>query len=316
MVAPPPATLTQPVAYDLSRLHAAAPIVLTAAHPRSPDIRFRIGRRAHRRWPYARVAFRFTVDLDPRSAAGEGYVNMKTETGSDATAQFRTRRHALTRWETVNFSGQTSHRTERTHIPVAMTNYVLFHDARAGEHRLHFDLEAFRGLRFRRVTVSPSSSIRLTAQPPGGQTLDVAGLSLSAREHGVRAARVGRPFRIGVRIRNASDLWARANRVRTSADPGLRVVGRGIFRGWGAVAPGRVVERELVVVPTRAGPHRVVLSLRSSIGSDAGVVRLTSRAAASDGGSGRHDVLKYGVLVLVGVLASAGALRVTRRRRR
>jgi hypothetical protein len=185
---------------------------------------------------------------------------------------------------------------------VEYPNYMLFDDARPGTHQLRFTLEAYEGLRFERVTISPSSGIALTKTSPFPARLTVS-------ERGLEAGRptVGKAVTIVVRVENRGRGPARDVPLAMSTDPGLRFVEHGYDHPIRLIPVGHAVERRVRLVPRTAGRHVIRLSAGAGRATSSG--ELSFAAVRPTGHSGRLW------LWLVGGCAAVGACTLAIRRR-
>ncbi len=178
---------TQPIDHDglrsLAQLGHPALIVLSTRTRRSRAIVFRLPRHAAQgpsHWYRVRLHFRADVS---GSGQGFGYVNVITGHGVTASTEFVTPRRkppARMSWNTVNTAGERKYTATRRVVDVDFRNYIVESDVSSGIHRLVFQLQQYRGLRFRRVAIRADSGVertsvspypmtlRLTASPPAG----------------------------------------------------------------------------------------------------------------------------------------------------
>jgi hypothetical protein len=82
-------------------------------------------------------------------------------------------------------------------------------------------------------------------------------------------------------------------------------------RGWPDLPSGATAERRLVVVPTRPGPHRVVLAADSSGGTAAGAATFAVSAPPQSG----DDETWRNVLFVAGLAVACAGMWDVRRRR-
>lgn len=277
-------TVDQPGLYDLHELGRDTPIVLTDRHRKSKPIPFRITKAAHRKYPYARVYFRFRVRIAEKSKSGFGYADMRTGSGSSAKAEFVTKRkhgHLTTRWTIVHVNGSKTRTTRKRSFTIEYPNVMLFDDAAAGKHKLRFTIEHYEGLHFEEVRISPRTGIALTAKSP------YAG-SVTATARAVTAGppRVGKAMVVAVRVRNLGAHAATDVPVQLQSDRGLRIVGARTTV-WSRIPARRTVEHRVTVIPVTPGRHALGLRAESGgVPSSGELVFSTYRGSGSstDGG--------------------------------
>ncbi len=295
--------IDNPGPVDLHALGAQGPVIVTPGESRSAPLEYEIPRTSGRR-QYFRIRFDFLIEMEARPVGSFGYVNALTDEAPSASAEFKIRgdrRGPLVAWNTVNVRGQRSHRTRERVIRVSTWNYVLNAASRPGRHTLRFQLERYRGLDVKRVTILPSTRLQRTYEPP---------FTLRMRVHPPR--RYAKRSKVGVDLINIGSGRARKVSVEANPDDCAAVIKPAVRK----VADIRGKRVRMTSFSFRRRSRRacaVQIAARSSVGSATADFSLPAYASSPPVASreGGPASLWAGLLLLP---IAAGALALRRRR--